>query len=408
MTQKIDRVKNIEVADYVYDLPEERIAYYPAKDRSHSKVLVWKNDRLTENRFEQITEILPEKSLLVFNTTKVIPARMIFKKQTGALIEVFCLEPFNVSYPEAMAAKGSITWICMIGNSKKWKNTDETLTITQKTPGNITLKAKRKQDVNGKQIVTFQWDDTRLTFSEILSILGRIPLPPYIKREIEVTDVNTYQTVFAKQEGSVAAPTAGLHFTNKLLTKLKEKHAVSELILHVGAGTFKPLASNTISKHQMHREYVSIPKKLIQALLEPKSAIVPVGTTSVRSLESLFWLGVKHMFSAHKDFHLMQWEAYQLEELYSEITAKEVLAFWLNYLELERKTHLSFYTELIIAPEYSFQLTDGMITNFHQPASTLLLLIAAFTGNAWRDIYRYALENDFRFLSYGDACCFFK
>ncbi len=397
--------KQISIDDYIYPLSNERIAKYPKAKRDESKLLIYDNDGISENIFKNIAEYLPENSLLVTNNTKVIRARLEFFKTTGARIEVFCLEPYNpVDYNLSFASVKQCQWVCLVGNLKKWKNgfLEQTIQIDGK---NTLLKVERVKIVNGAQIINFFWDNPLLTFSDILENSGNIPIPPYLNRKAETDDLITYQTVYSKHKGSVAAPTAGLHFTKNVFESLKkrniEKH---EITLHVGAGTFKPVIADNIGNHEMHTEHFIITPQTIPPLIKYLGNITVVGTTTVRTLESLYWIGVKNINNnklVEPVYHLKQWEAYGLPQNISVIDAlskvHELVTAW-------NKGYVNASTAIMIAPNYSFKVIDRLITNFHQPKSTLLLLIAAFVGKSWKDIYNYALNNDFRFLSYGDSC----
>ncbi len=386
----------IRISSYDYSLPDERIAKYPIRDRDLSNLLIYKKGRITETVFKRIPDILPPGSKLVFNDTKVIYARLLFQKTTGARIEIFCLEPVDPDdYEQSFQSGPKVRWKCMIGNQKKWKTGILHQNFNYKGE-QITLYA----DLLHSGIVEFRWVPTELSFSEILEIAGTIPIPPYLNRKAEKTDKNRYQTVYARKKGSVAAPTAGLHFTPGLLNELNSKgFKQSRITLHVGAGTFKPVSSETLEDHQMHTEHFSVKKKFLNELVNHKDPIIAVGTTTVRTLESLYWLGLK---ANQDDFKpvIGQWEPYSHTP---ETNAKESFQNLLNYMEDRNLDQLEATTRIIIVPGYQFRLVNGLITNFHQPKSTLLLLIAAFLGQDWKKVYDYALEHDFRFLSYGDS-----
>lgn len=403
---------NINIEDYTYTLPPDRIAWYPLLDRDSSKLLVYKNGHLSSSVFNEIHELLPTGSLLLLNETKVIQARLHFSKPSGSIIEIFCLEPVFPSpdFQVTFAARGECTWNCLVGNSRRWKGgaLESVYPIEGKT---VRLKAERLSKDEATSSVRFSWEPGEFTFSRILETFGIIPLPPYIKRESEDTDRETYQTVYAKSEGSVAAPTAGLHFTDGVLAEL-EKKSISKIsfTLHVGAGTFRPVETKALSGHEMHREKVWMPLSSIQSLynLAGKPKIV-VGTTTTRLVESLYWQGVKWSVAEPPDAELdiSQWEPYS-ELAGHRLPLEKSLETVLEVMEKHGIDTLQGSTSLIIAPGYEYAVTDIMITNFHQPRSTLLLLIAAFIGEDWRRAYKYALENGFRFLSYGDSCLFFK
>ncbi len=402
---------NFSIDDFDYVLPEERIAKYPLKKRDASKLLIYRDGTITENVFSNIASFLPEKALLVYNNTKVIQARIHFRKETGALIEVFCLEPAQpADYALSLSATKECVWKCFVGNQKKWKNG----TLSKELDINGTQfefsaeLLERKGNVN---FVRFSWNNENIHFAEILEKAGELPIPPYLHRPTEESDLITYQTVYAKIKGSVAAPTAGLHFTPEVFESLKSRNIeTAELTLHVGAGTFQPVKTKQISDHQMHTEVIEIQKKTIEKLLKNIGKIIAVGTTSVRTLESLYHIGLlikKQQFpdEKHPYFFIPQWMPYQTE---CALTQEASLQLILNEMEKRNLSVLHAQTQLIIQPGYTFRLTNGMITNFHQPKSTLLLLVSAFVDGNWRKIYDYALSHDFRFLSYGDSSLLMK
>ncbi|NLB27060.1 MAG: S-adenosylmethionine:tRNA ribosyltransferase-isomerase [Bacteroidales bacterium] len=399
--------KNIKIKDFIYPLPEEYIAKYPASKRSDSKLLIWSNGVIKKDIFRNIDNYIPAKSLMIFNNTKVIHARILFKKKSGATIEIFCLEPLQPSdHQLAFSEKGKTVWKCLIGNSKKWKNEvlEKEIEINKKT---ITLQACKKAVADNSQAIEFSWGGDS-PFAEIIETAGVLPIPPYLKRDTEPSDEENYQTVYAKLNGSVAAPTAGLHFTNSTLNKLKEKSVrLYEITLHVGAGTFKPVKTNTIGVHKMHTEKVSISKYVIEKLLYEKNKPIAVGTTTVRSVESLFWLGLKKETQLLNDqnLHISQWEPYEKTDIADTSKSLENI---LNCLEKTGSEVINFSTDIMIVPGYDFKLTKGMVTNFHLPASTLLLLVSAFLGNDWKKVYNFALTEKFRFLSYGDCNLYLK
>jgi S-adenosylmethionine:tRNA ribosyltransferase-isomerase len=408
----MDHPGKINIEKYSYELPPGRIAEFPLHDRDQSKLLVYKEGRVTEQVFSELPGLLPENSILMVNETKVIQARLLFRKNTGSLIEIFCLEPVHPSrdFQLAFATKGECTWNCLVGNSKRWKSGILSLTSgNEKDPREISAERVSRNETTST--IRFRWNPSELTFSEILDGFGIIPLPPYIKREATDSDRKTYQTVYALNEGSVAAPTAGLHFTENVLDNLRKKNITRlAFTLHVGAGTFRPVNSAELTGHAMHSEKVRIPKialfELYKNVAKPK---IVVGTTTTRLVESIYWQGVKWSSSSpsYPELDISQWEPY--EKLSGQrVPLKDSLKIVLNELEKRNLDHLSGETSLIIAPGYEYQVPDIMITNFHQPRSTLLLLIAAFIGEDWRKAYRFALDNDFRFLSYGDSCLFFK
>ena len=393
--------------EFSYELPDEKIAKYPLSQRDQSKLLVWKNQSIQETIFENCVDYLPENSILVFNNTRVIHARLFFRKETGAKIEIFCLEPVQpADYQISFQQKQSVVWKCMVGNSKKWKSgiLSREIIINNK---NIKIEAKKTAQTGQTFDIEFTWNKN-VSFAEIIENAGELPIPPYLNRETEESDEKTYQTVYAKIDGSVAAPTAGLHFTGEVVNQLPSKNiSTHEITLHVGAGTFQPVKSETISEHNMHHELVIIQKKTMESFIQNTGEIIAVGTTSVRSLESLYWIGLQlenQKFNPQKP-EVLQWEPYETEKT---IDSKKALQNILNYLNENQKNELQFSTQIIILPGYSFQIISGMFTNFHQPQSTLLLLIGAFLGEHWKSVYSYALQNNFRFLSYGDSNLYLK
>lgn len=396
----LEELQNIRIGDYAYDLPEERIARFPLAEREDSKLLVYRDGAIGERRFREVGRILRPGQTLIFNNTKVIHARIFFRKRTGAAVEVFCLEPFRpADYARNFASAGSCEWSCMVGNLKKWK--EGTMACPFAYRGReYCLKAEKLEQRDGEVRVRFSWDG-ELSFSEVLEGCGRMPIPPYLNREADEADEIRYQTVYSRAEGSVAAPTAGLHFTRDILAELKAGGVRTEgLTLHVGAGTFRPVKSERIGGHDMHTEHLVIPRRLLECVRDGEGEIIAVGTTSVRTLESLYWMGVKRM-EGHPDFFtLSQWEAYTLPSHY---TLREAMEALLGWLEENGREELKACTTVIIVPGYRFRVIDAMFTNFHQPRSTLLLLVGAAVGGDWRRIYAYALEHGFRFLSYGDG-----
>ena len=399
--------KHIRIDDYDYDLPEERIAKYPVEVRDQSKLLYYNHGEITENRFTRLPELLPEGSLMVFNNTKVIQARLHFRKETGALIEIFCLEPHQPNdYQQVFEQRESCQWVCLVGNRKKWKSGSlyRAIPIGDKT---VTLQAEEKGKVGMSEIIEFRWDDASLSFAEVLDAVGELPIPPYLNRETDERDKETYQTVYSIIEGSVAAPTAGLHFTENVLQELDKRHIErDEITLHVGAGTFKPVKSEEIEGHEMHSEYIYVPKTSIEKLLRHGCHCTAVGTTSVRTLESLYYIGIKLLQNpdaSEEELHIPQWMPYDLPECYRKVSTEEALQAVLSFLTRNNLSALHSSTQIIIAPGYSYHIVNRIITNFHMPKSTLLLLVSAFIGEDWREVYRYALAHDFRFLSYGDS-----
>ncbi|HEX6848093.1 MAG TPA: S-adenosylmethionine:tRNA ribosyltransferase-isomerase [Chitinophagaceae bacterium] len=403
--------KTLSIKDFTYSLPEERIAKYPLGERDASKLLIYKDANIIEAIYRNIADHIPERSLLVFNDTKVVEARLLFQKLTGGVIEIFCLEPHQ-QYPDittAMMQHKKVLWHCLIGGASKWKHGQLLEKKIIKNSSELILQAKYIGKEVDSFIVELSWNNPALSFAEVLHLFGAIPLPPYIKREPETSDTERYQTVYAHYEGSVAAPTSGLHFTNNVLQKLKDKNINTDfLTLHVGAGTFKPVKSETMKDHEMHAEHFTVSRSLIQNLIDhPDKKIVAVGTTSLRTLESLYWMGAKSsMVNAclperQDQWSISQWEGYEKHE--KNISAKQALSNLIKWMDENGLDNLSAKTQIIIAPGYQFKIVNGLITNFHQPQSTLLLLVAAFIGENWRRVYKYALENNFRFLSYGDG-----
>lgn len=400
--------KDISIADYQYELPNDRIAYQPLAERDASKLLVNKKGRWEIDQYKNIHQHLPSDSLMVFNNTKVVAARLLFYKSTGAKIEIFCLEPsVNVDITSAMNQKGFVEWNCFIGGLSKWNEELPLEKVIHQDGKEIKLTAKYIRKNSNNHTVRIEWNDSHLSFVELLHYAGNIPLPPYIKREATKEDLDRYQTVFAKQEGSVAAPTAGLHFTETVLNNLTNSNISLEyLTLHVGAGTFLPVKSDTLEGHEMHFEFIEVNLSTIEKLLNYlDKKIIAVGTTSLRTLESLYWLGAISILNPalrSNELIVQQWDAYELPV--ENITARQALER-LKYILLEENKHqLITKTQLLITPGYQFKIVKGLVTNFHQPQSTLLLLIAAFIGEEWKAMYQYALDNHFRFLSYGDGC----
>lgn len=404
--------ENIFIKDYTYELPEERIAKYPLPQRDESKLLIYKNGKIEENNYYNLDKYIPSNSLVVFNSTKVVEARLIFQKSSGSVIELFCLEP-NDEYPDittAMMQKRKVLWKCLVGGAKKWK--DEPLIKMIKNDSNeIELTARKIKKLTDDFLIELSWNDASLSFAEILHHTGSVPLPPYLHREAEETDKERYQTIYAQHEGSVAAPTAGLHFTERLFQKLEKKNIQREFgTLHVGAGTFKPVKTETISEHEMHAEFFEVQKDFIENLLyHLDKNIIVVGTTSLRTIESLYWLGVKTIFQSEisqHDLQLQQWEVYNIDT--SDISPEQALQSLLQWMNENQTEMLVTKTQIIIVPGYELKIANALITNFHQPQSTLLLLVASIVGDNWKKIYNYALENNFRFLSYGDGSLIWK
>ena len=411
----ISSVQNINIAEDDYPLPDDRIAKYPLAERDASKLLILKGASLQEDHFRNIGNYLPEKSVLVFNETKVVRARLQFVKESGAAIEIFCLEPItgNGDYQLAFSAGSPVEWHCLVGNSRRWKvgthSSASVLTMPLNINGkDVVLYAERLEKNDAYSVIRFSWEPAEISFAEVLEHAGEIPLPPYLHREAEPSDRDRYQTVFAKYEGSVAAPTASLHLTKPLIARLKEQgHTIEEVTLHVGAGTFRPVATDTIGEHEMHSESIIVKRQTIEHLCKNIGrTIIPVGTTSMRTIESVYWIGVMLLEQGFEEsnLHVNQWFPYQDREKLP--SAKESLEAILKYLDMHHLEALHATTALMIAPSCPIMMTKALITNFHQPKSTLLLLVSALIGDKWKEAYRFALEHGFRFLSYGDSCLF--
>ena len=394
--------KQIQIRDYDYPLPDERIAKFPLPERDCSKLLVCDGGRISHTQFRSLPSLLPEGALMVFNNTRVIQARLHFRKgeaQDGALIEVFLLEPAKpVEYQENFLQRGSCSWYCLVGNLKKWKEGKlcRTIAVGEKQ---MTLSAERIGTHGTSQEIRFSWDEG-FTWAEVIDAVGELPIPPYLNRKTQESDKTTYQTVYSKIKGSVAAPTAGLHFTQQVLADIDARGIErEEVTLHVGAGTFRPVKSEDIGGHDMHTEHIAVRRQTIERLLTHNSEAIAVGTTSVRTLESLYYMGVLAS-QGKEDLHVPQWMPYEYD---NSLSATEALTALLRYLDERNEEILHSSTQIIIAPGYKYHIVRRMITNFHQPQSTLLLLVSAFIGDKWHDVYDYALAHDFRFLSYGDS-----
>jgi len=400
--------RDISIHAFSYELPVDRIAVYPLEKRDESKLLVYRNKEIREDVFRNIDSFLEKDSVLVFNTTKVIRARLNFINEKHQAIEIFCLEPEtqDLELTQAMSVQKTIRWNCLVGNLKRWKNDDLSL-----TRNGITLFAKLIERKEQHVVVEFYWDPPALHFSEVLEAMGNTPIPPYIKRNSEEIDLERYQTIYANTEGSVAAPTAGLHFTEHVLDKLKNKNIRSlSLTLHVGAGTFKPVKAESMAGHEMHAEWIDVDRETIEnLLLSIGKNVIAVGTTSLRTMESLYWMGVKAFLNKEitlADLEVKQWEIYVLEE--KKINPEHSLQALLAWMDKGKMKRLVCHTQILIAPPYDLKIARGIITNFHQPQSTLLLLISAVVGDRWREIYEYAMDHNFRFLSYGDSSLLLK
>ncbi len=400
-------IPEIRIEDYNYDLPDSRIAKYPLKSRDLSKLLVYRNGIPAEHEFTEIPSLLPDGALMVFNDTKVVPARLHFQRETGAHIEIFCLEPVvPEEYVTMFASIGSCRWKCIVGNVKRWKN--DTLSLYNPMDDSevkvMNLRADLVERTGETSVVEFKWDNSA-PFSRVLEVCGSVPIPPYLNRETEQIDLDRYQTLYAKFRGSVAAPTAGLHFTENVLENIRNRGIEEETVcLHVGAGTFLPVKSSLVSEHTMHREPFVVTLEFLKKLVASEGKVIAVGTTSVRTLESLYYVGVSCIEDG-APADVGQWAPYSREYSYS--TAESLNAI-ICYLESKGLNELKVGTRIIIVPGFSFRIVDVLVTNFHQPQSTLLLLISAFVGGDWKTIYDYALGHDFRFLSYGDSSLLFR
>jgi S-adenosylmethionine:tRNA ribosyltransferase-isomerase len=400
--------ENISIRDFTYYLPEDRIASYPLAERDASRLLIYQDGNITEDIYRNIALHLPKNSLLVFNNTRVVEARILFKKTTGAIVEIFCLEPHE-QYPDittALSQKGKIFWKCLVGRASKWKHGQLLEKKINYNKATLVLQARFIEKKSDYFVIEFSWSPGELSFAEVLHHAGLVPLPPYIKRKVEEADTERYQTIYARYNGSVAAPTAGLHFTDRVFEELSSKNILYDFVtLHTGAGTFKPVKSETLQHHEMHEEFIEVFGKTIKNLIDNiGKQIIPVGTTSLRTIESLFWLGAKIILQPgiqQHDLVLHQWESYELKT--EHISAKESLYALLQWMMEKQLDKLITKTRLLIAPTYEFKITRSLITNFHQSQSTLLLLVAALVGEDWKTVYNYALNKNFRFLSYGDG-----
>lgn len=405
--------QEIQISDYNYELPDERIAKFPKEQRDHSKLLLYQQGEVGEDMFYNLPKYLPKGALMVMNNTRVIQARLHFRKtnekgeNTGALIEIFLLEPAEPSdYEQMFQTTKKCSWLCLVGNLKKWKEgaLKRELKIKDET---LTVSASRRGEHGTSQWIDFEWDNASISFAEILDAMGELPIPPYLNRETQESDLSTYQTVYSKIKGSVAAPTAGLHFTEKVLNEL-DAHGIEreELTLHVGAGTFRPVKSATIGEHEMHTEYIAVRRHTIERLIAHEGCAIAVGTTSVRTLESLYYMGLKVIQNPdikEEELHVSQWEPYNDGCKMDDVKSVDALQALLDWMVRHELTVLHSSTQIIIAPGYDYHIVKMLITNFHQPQSTLLLLVSAFVKGDWHKIYDYALSHDFRFLSYGDS-----
>lgn len=399
--------KHLRIEDYNYPLPDDRIAKYPLAQRDHSKLLVYNHGNVSDDVFLHLPNYLPQGALMVFNNTKVIQARLYFRKPTGALIEVFLLEPsMPADYEQMFQTHSCCEWLCLIGNAKKWKEGELHRTV-EIGADSIQLSATRLGQQGTSQLVRFEWQADNITFADILEAVGELPIPPYLNRATQESDKTTYQTVYSKIKGSVAAPTAGLHFTEQVLRSLDE-HGIDceEVTLHVGAGTFKPVKSTEIADHEMHTEYICVRRETLQKLLRHDCHAIAVGTTSVRTLESLYYMGVKLQDNpqlTEQQLHVSQWEPYDELHATNPLSPQRAIQNLLDWLDRNQLAALHSSTQIIIAPGYQYKIVSMLVTNFHQPQSTLLLLVSAFVRGDWHRIYNYALDHDFRFLSYGDS-----
>jgi S-adenosylmethionine:tRNA ribosyltransferase-isomerase len=409
MSETLQGIEHINLKEFQYDLPENRIALFPTQERDQSKLLVYNKDgTITEDVFLNLDSHIPPGTHLFFNNSKVIPARLIFTKSTGATVEIFCLKPAEPSdYALSLSSHNGCSWVCMIGNTKKFKSPGLELKIQNENIQLILTAEKVTMQGNVAEI-RFTWNSDRFSFAEILYLAGAIPLPPYIKRQPRAPDKERYQTIYSSREGSVAAPTAGLHFTSRVFSRLKEKNIMChEVTLHVGAGTFQPVKSDSITQHEMHPEFFEISLSVVQQILQINNPVGCVGTTSVRTLESIYWIGVKLRNNMNSESipSLDQWEPYTLAQ---DVTIEESFTSLNEWFLKNNSEKTVVSTRMIIVPGYRFRMTNLIVTNFHQPGSTLLLLVGAFIGKSWKDIYKYALDHDFRFLSYGDSSLLFR
>ena len=399
--------KDLSITDFTYPLPAKKIALHPLEKRDQSKLVIYKAGEIKEDIYKNISEHLPENSLLIFNNTKVIPARILFKKETGGTIEIFCLEPFEDAYATVMMKKGVCDWKCMIGGAAKWKGGSLTKEF-QINGEDVMLSVSLLEKHTDAYIARFSWQPAHYTFAEIIEQAGDIPLPPYIKRHADEEDKERYQTIYAEHKGSVAAPTAGLHFTSGIFSSFENKKIRNDFVtLHVGAGTFKPVKSSTMQDHEMHAEFMEVPLTVIENMVNqiPRD-IIAIGTTSLRTVESLYWMGVKCCADENckrEDLEIKQWEVYEAPLSNHHVHVKTALMSLITWMRRNEMQYLFTRTQILIAPGYHFKIANGLVTNFHQPGSTLLLLVAAITKD-WRKIYDHALQNNYRFLSYGDGC----
>lgn len=397
--------KLLKIEDYNYELPDDRIAAYPKEERDLAQLLIYRDGVLQQDVYRNIAQYIPKNALVVFNQTKVVQVRLLFQKETGARIEIFCLEP-DTCYPDmqtAMKQKSFVYWQCLVGGAQKWK--DGAVLSLFDPLLKVTVQAQMVERKDGYFIIKLSWSNDQLTFAEILQSVGKVPLPPYMQREMQVEDKERYQTIYARDEGSVAAPTAGLHFTKHIFDEFESNQIQTAfLTLHVGAGTFKQVKSEQLADHDMHAEWIEVELDFLKTLLRYKESVVSVGTTSMRTLESLYWIGLKLYHQMPIDWQgiaVGQWDPYDLTP---DISISEALSAIINWMQQQQRNKLITRTQILIAPTYQPKIVDYLVTNFHQPQSTLLLLIAALIGDDWHNMYQYALQHDFRFLSYGDGC----
>jgi S-adenosylmethionine:tRNA ribosyltransferase-isomerase len=405
--------KELPISEFTYDLPPDRIARYPLEERDSSKLLVFKSGRICQSTYKNLYEFLPKGTLLVFNNTRVVEARLLFQKPTGGVIEIFCLEPADryADLTSAMMEKGTVVWKCLVGGASKWKHGVRLQKIMYQNSVELVLEASITGRIADSFEITLNWQPTDLSFAEVLHFAGQVPLPPYLHREADESDKSRYQTIYASADGSVAAPTAGLHFTDTIFEKLAAKDIQTRFVtLHVGAGTFKPVKAEKMEEHEMHPEFIDVSVETILDILNCQGKpVVAVGTTSLRTMESLYWMGLKVIKDpdlAANELTVKQWEPYETQQ--QEVTTEESLKSLLSWMTRKEIKSIVAKTQVLIAPGYRLRVATGIITNFHQPQSTLLLLVSAIVGEAWREIYQYALNNDFRFLSYGDGCLLWK
>jgi len=398
--------RKISIQDYTYDLPEEKIALHPLQERDASKLLIYKDGNIREDVYSNIASYLPGNSLLVFNNSKVINARIRFKKDTGGIIEIFCLEPYDLlnEYSSIMNKTKTVRWKCFVGGAAKWKDAELIKKIIFNNE-ELIIRALLVEKLSDAYIIEFSWAPEHYSFAEVIEAAGDIPLPPYIKRDTDIEDSSRYQTIYAKYDGSVAAPTAGLHFTENIFKKLSDKNIDTAYVtLHVGAGTFKPVKAAHMNDHEMHAEWIDVNIETLEKIISKNDEVIAVGTTSLRTLETLYWLGVKTIIDPGiEGLNIHQWDVYEPQLQNGNFTTQDALKSLIDWLKKRKMVRVFTQTQLLIVPGYQFRIAKALITNFHQPQSTLLLLVAAAIGDNWKKIYDHALEHDYRFLSYGDG-----